>query len=152
MKKYNIFFLITSLTVVAIIAIQFSLIGSPATQRKANFDRTRVLNFQSIKSSMDNYYTEHKSLPKTLGELTGTDIMDPEMGNTYEYQILSKDQFSLCATFLMDYTEEEKYKPSEPYNSEEKVAHPAGYYCKTYTAVDYNTETTFDISVPIKPF
>ncbi|HLC76479.1 MAG TPA: DUF5671 domain-containing protein [Candidatus Peribacterales bacterium] len=97
------------------------LSGSPATQRLHRFDDKRVENLRSIHQEIMNivYNGEpyrmdivpRKAVPATLEEVqsaalyTRPEIVDPETGAPYEYRVVSRTAYELCATFAFDRNE-----------------------------------------------
>ncbi len=92
--------------IVVILAIGFGfyVAGSPASQRMVRFDETRVNNLSSLQGQIINYWQKKNELPQNLDQMAN-DILgiiiprDPKTGVSYEYQVLGKLKFELCATF-----------------------------------------------------
>lgn len=96
---------------VAIIALIAGMVinGSPVTRRNIRFDIERVSELSSIANSINHAADSMDDfrLPETLK--SGVDsqefwysfdqIVDPETGEEYEYQILSETRYKLCANF-----------------------------------------------------
>ena len=92
--------------VVIVVAICASLfvVGSPAKQRDARLDQSRVSGLQTVQSSLVQYWRDKEVLPENLTELEDDIIgyrnpLDPESGEMYEYAVTGELTFQLCATF-----------------------------------------------------
>lgn len=94
----------------------FSVMGSPANQRKLRLDERRIQDLQSIQWQVINFYQQKSKLPENLEMLkdpiSGYSLpIDPEFekGILYEYKLISQDDkkakispvFELCATFAL---------------------------------------------------
>lgn len=90
--------------VFAAITAGFFIVGSPATQRDRRFDEQRINNLQILQNEIINYWTQKDVLPLKLDVLKNSvsgfsPPVDPQTGQTYEYNIKSKLIFELCANF-----------------------------------------------------
>ncbi len=132
----------------------FFLIGSPTKQRALRFDSMRSQHLQSLKYSIDAYYTQLGKLPAALAELNtppyyfGGIINDPETGIEYEYRATGKREYELCATFTMSSNEAlndsiTRYTPAEP--NMFGYEHGAGRQCFPVIAPE---KTTNEVTVP----
>jgi len=101
-------------TVVAVILFlglitwSFAIMGSPAKQRAWRLDGTRVNDLQNIQSQIISYWQQKEKLPENLSDLSNPIMnnylpVDPEykIGRLYEYKIIDKLSFELCATFTL---------------------------------------------------
>jgi hypothetical protein len=82
----------------------FSVMGSPQTQRQIRFDNERESSLQSIQWQIINYWQQKQALPATLADLndalSGYAVpTDPQTKASYEYAVVSKTSFKLCANF-----------------------------------------------------
>ncbi len=90
--------------VIAAIGFGFYVAGSPQNQRAVRFDERRVQDLSSLQYQIINYWQKKNELPSTLDQLAN-DILgiviprDPRTGAAYEYKVLGKLEFELCATF-----------------------------------------------------
>lgn len=131
---------ITALTVAALL-YGFSTIPSPSQQRDIKLDHERVSDLGQLNFSINEYYTNHEQLPKSLDELTdnayapGTPLIkeDPVTHQQYEYIITSLTSYKLCATFASDSTKEAQYAYDEDnynYSSfSDNFKHGKGHIC-----------------------
>lgn len=117
----------------------FFLIGSPTQQRVLRFDNLRSQNLQSLKYSIDAYYTQSGKLPATLSDLNqapyylGGTITDPETGTAYEYTITGDKNYNLCAMFGA--ATQQKNGTTNPYGSDTfAYTHTAGKQCYSLIA------------------
>ena len=90
-------------------------IGSPGSERQRKFDQRRVEDLQGIRREVFNIAYEvvtrrdeqepSNPLPASIDEIAGKAhyqrirIVDPETGVPYRYEVVSADDFSLCAVF-----------------------------------------------------
>ncbi|MDP2586405.1 MAG: DUF5671 domain-containing protein [Candidatus Komeilibacteria bacterium] len=98
---------VVGLVTVAVVA-GFFIIGSPAEQRKLQFDERRVNDLSYLQSEILNYWQSKEVLPTELSalndELRGVRVpQDPENNTDYEYEVKGPNQFALCATFNLSY-------------------------------------------------
>lgn len=139
-------FLAIILGVVTIVSIGagFLIIGSPADQRNRRFDTQRVNDLQMLQSQVINYWTQKGAIPAQIGDMqdsiSGFVIpKDPETGVAYEYKVIDKLNFQLCADFKtvgpdagsarnLSYT---PYNVGDPYS--QNWAHKAERACFTRT-------------------
>lgn len=97
---------IVSLIVLASIVYGIVIIGSPASQRAKMLDEQRVNDLSSIQGQIVYTQWENKGeVPTNLEALKDpisgyTLPTDPETKQSYEYTMLSKNSFELCATFI----------------------------------------------------
>ncbi len=123
--------------VVVFVVGAFFLIGSPARQRILRFDGMRSQQLQSLKYSIDSYYSQSGHLPTSLEDLnqapyySGATIADPETGVAYEYKATGDAEYELCATFSTTAPENTKNLPAtKPYGSDAfAYEHAAGRQC-----------------------
>ncbi len=104
-KSAKYFVYILSAAVLATIIYGIVLIGSPYQQNARNLDQQRVNDLSNIQNDIVyNYWESKGTVPTTLSELNDqisgyTVPIDPSTGLSYEYKMLSKSSFELCATF-----------------------------------------------------
>ncbi len=96
---------VVSLVVLAGIVYGVVIIGSPTSQRAKMMDTQRVTDLINIQNEIVYIQWENKGVvPETLEDLKNsvssfTIPSDPETKQNYEYKMLSKNSFELCATF-----------------------------------------------------
>jgi len=95
---------IVAVIVLGSIVWGFFLIGTPVDQRNRRFDDTRVQNLQELQSQIINYWQQKEVLPKELSALqdsiSGFIVpLDPMDKSSYEYKVIDKLSFELCAVF-----------------------------------------------------
>ena len=105
-KDYmNIFLAFISAVILASIIYGIMLIGSPALQHAKMLDEQRINDLTSIQSQIVYVQWQNKgTVPSSLDVLKDpiSNYMvptDPETKANYEYKMLSKNSFELCATF-----------------------------------------------------
>jgi len=128
---------IISIVAAAIIA-GFFIVGSPFEGRVRRFDERRVSDLQFLQEEITNYWMNKQKLPENLS-LLRDDIRsvsipkDPETGTEYEYKILEKTKFALCASFSRPTetygAQTQKSVPAEPYVGIENWEHKEGRVC-----------------------
>lgn len=151
---------ITILTAIALV-YGFSAIPSPAQQHKLVLDHRRVSDLGTIKQRVEDYYTEHKTLPQSLDELKPLTTKDPETNAPYEYRILYEvpPYIQLCADFATDSSKDEPYGTADDTYSYPSYSgdfqHPKGHHCFKLSVNYYGpTPTINELSVtpaPIRP-
>jgi hypothetical protein len=115
----------------------FAVTGSPGTARLQQFDARRIEDLQSIRREIESIclgQTRHlaagerrleRPLPEKLDEVVESarhrrpDIVDPETGEPFGYEIVDESRFRLCATFHFARDEE-----ADPLWN-----HPEGRHC-----------------------
>lgn len=114
---------LVAVLVLATIVSGFFIVGSPTTQRSRQFDDRRISDLQNIQSQIVNYWQQKEKLPEKLADLNDsisgfTVPTDPENGQAYEYNVISSQDFELCAVFktasLANTTDTAIVKPSTP--------------------------------------
>lgn len=111
------FLIIGGVLVLIATAWSFALMGSPARSRDLRMDEQRLGHLRAIAAEIQNivlesaYYAPdnkpvlRRELPKTLEEAQESalyqklSITDPETGVPYEYRVLGRSTFELCAQF-----------------------------------------------------
>lgn len=139
-KKIKISFSVVSLVVLVGIIGGIFIIGSPNAQRAKNMDDRRVGDLMTIQSQIVNIQWQNKgTVPASLAVLNDPISnfiapKDPETNADYEYKMLSKNSFELCAVFK---TKSDATSASVPvyYGSatNENWQHDAGRFCFTRT-------------------
>ena len=110
----------------------FYIVGTPADQRNRRFDEQRVMDLQNLQYQIINYWTMKEKLPTNLSELND-DIsgyvapLDPDSKMPYEYKMLDKLKFELCANFVLA-------SDDKAFGKNMSLARPYGPY-------DYNQES-----------
>ena len=102
----------------------FAVTGSPGTARLHKFDERRVEDLQTIRGEIENICLGDgrlrppkerqllRPLPATLEQVANSarrrrpNILDPETGEAYGYEVLEEAHFRLCATFRFARDEE----------------------------------------------
>ena len=89
---------------VATIVAGFFIIGTPAQARRYQYDEQKVSDLQTIQSEVISYWQEEGKLPTSLAVLNDpaagvTVPVDEQTGQPYQYSVLSKLAFKLCANF-----------------------------------------------------
>ncbi len=134
-------FAVVGITSFAILA-GFFVAGSPQSERLRRFDELRISQLQGIQYEIASYWQAKNALPQSLddlrNEITGfIPPIDPETGKSYEYSIIDKTSFELCATFKtsnrQNVSPESQPIPALPYGFEENFLHDEGRACFTRT-------------------
>ena len=127
-----IYFYTTLFLVLAIFTSSFFVIDSPYQTRNRRADEMIMSNFDIISSSIDQYYNDNNSkLPANFDELMGKIVYLREenlhnaQNERYEYKIVDKMTYQLCAEFKTSNKELPKGE-SMPYG---RWIHDSGYQC-----------------------
>lgn len=93
-----------ALVVIAGIVIGGFFLGdSPKEARARRLDDRRVSDLWSVQSAVEAYWGVKQELPVALtdaAELYSNIPADPDTGASYEYLVVSKTDYQLCATFI----------------------------------------------------
>src|SRR3989344_5904847 len=142
-KKLNTNFLsITAVIATFTIVWGLWLSGSPAAQRIKKFDDRRVEQLRIIHGEVVNIAygnepyrpetTPKNPIPQTLEEVQASafyqrpEITDPETGAPYEYRVINRTTYELCAVFST--VRDDRY--------DIQWNHAAGRYCYTLDVTD----------------
>lgn len=117
----------SSVVILAMLILGFVLVGSPSQQRKIRMDEERVNNLSYIQSEIIYYWQQKESLPESLtvlnNDLRAVKIPnDPQTGEAYEYAVIDKLSFELCADFNL----ENRAQAPDPY-AHESMAYEYSY-------------------------
>lgn len=122
------------LAVVGAIVAGLILVGSPAQARREKADLDRVSDLEALTHGVRQFYLDRKELPATLdlaytrSNKMADDLLDPETRAPYDYRVIDKDHFELCADFQTDQS-----KATKPgYYSDEVLPfwkHQSGRQC-----------------------
>jgi hypothetical protein len=94
----------------AIAAVVVSIYLNPPSVVKAHaLDDQRMQALQQMNAAIGNYYRAHQELPQTLAILENrnglsprSDWTDPVTHRPYEYGVVSRNSYRLCADFAAD--------------------------------------------------
>lgn len=136
-KKKNrviqIYFYASLVLVIAVFVASLFIVESPSQTRNRKFDNFILDNFNNLDAAVTSYYQEFKKLPEGLNELKieynylGEDsIKDPATKIEFEYRVVNKNTYELCANFRASNKEETN---SEYSYYKDKWPHEAGYQC-----------------------
>ncbi len=97
---------------------------SPQHARNVKMDEKRIEQLQDLSEQIKEYHLKNAALPNQLSDLVEEKLVfqetieDPETHKVFEYQAISPNRYTLCATF---YFEKKDYKPI--------WSHAAGHQC-----------------------
>lgn len=82
----------------------FMIIGTPASARLYRLDDQKINDLQTLQYQIVTYWQHTQTAPKTLIDLNDSLSnvplpVDPQTGQSYEYQFVDKNHFILCTTF-----------------------------------------------------
>ncbi len=102
-KRHTILWASVAVVILSIV-MAFFIVGSPAQQRALRFDQQRINDLQNLQYQILNYWQQKRELPATQAELVNyfTGFVPPKDPRTllpYEYIIIEKGSFKVCATF-----------------------------------------------------
>ncbi|MDD5294722.1 MAG: DUF5671 domain-containing protein, partial [Patescibacteria group bacterium] len=156
-KKKNrviqVYFYASLVLVIAIFVASLFIVESPTQTRNRKFDNFILDNFNSIDMAITSYYQEFKKLPEGLNELKteysylGEEtIKDPASKILFDYRIVDKNTYELCATFKAS-NKNENIQEYTYYK--DKWTHDAGYQC-LQQKVHTEDNLKAPISVPVR--
>ena len=92
---------------VGTIVAAISVMGTPSEQRAARIDERRVDDLEALDVDIRAFAEKNGSLPgdlATLAHVPGRQLplKDPESGTPYEYRVIAKNAYQLCAQFKTD--------------------------------------------------
>ncbi len=96
---------ITSILLIVVSLVTgFTLVDTPTVTRAKAYDQQRTMDLENLSLTIDNYYLRFKELPVNLGDLEEIQNVpvDPRTNQPYTYQVVSKNEYKLCAVFEMD--------------------------------------------------
>ncbi|HVS79479.1 MAG TPA: DUF5671 domain-containing protein, partial [Candidatus Paceibacterota bacterium] len=134
-KALRNFMLTATLIILASIAGGFAVMGSPMSQRNAQFDSRRVSDLMGIQSEIVSYWQRKGALPQNLDALNDPIASyaapaDPQTGASYEYKQTGALSFELCATFrTASNPAANEVPPMYPGASNDVWTHGAGRQC-----------------------
>jgi hypothetical protein len=130
-KLFKSFIIGTSIIVFCLIVIGLFLIGSPSKLRNQNFDKKRVDDLSFIQSEIISYWQLKERLPENLSDLNDPlrnfEVpFDPETKESYDYKVISQEEFEICANFKTEQKiDETKPNFATPYGFD----HGSGNVC-----------------------
>ncbi len=133
MNKYIGFIIGLGIFCLILVVVSFNMMGSPNQQKKINFDRQRIADFNSLKYHIEDHYRVNGSLPISLEKLSKIPmltLLDPETKQPYTYMKDSPTFYSLCTQFSTDSSESSNI--SSDYYSNPPITFKKGYSCISY--------------------
>ena len=123
MSGQKILAIAVSTMIGAAIIYGFIVAGSPSTARQIKLDGQRLGDLRQMSQTIQRYAKDKGELPIDLALLIDdpqyTHILgnytDQETGNDYEYQLIDKTHFELCAVFFASSDEQDDRYYREPY-------------------------------------
>lgn len=102
-RKRSVAIGVAVLAAVTILA-GFFIIGTPSQARAYREDEQKVSDLQTIQNDIVNYWQQNGTLPGSLAKigqpLTGGSLpIDEQTGQAYEYIVVGRTSFKLCADF-----------------------------------------------------
>lgn len=129
--------------VTATIGYGLFLAGTPQKERLRQFDDRRINDIITIASFVDEYYKQELVLPKNLAKIDQKQLPhDPHTNIPYEYRVIEKTMYELCATFDLS-SDEIRYRDARsypkpvfesPFSGTPDFSHGTGYYCFSFDA------------------
>jgi Tfp pilus assembly protein PilV len=111
------------LAVVAIVALGFWILGSPAHERQVHQDMRTVQALCTLAQQIDsNWRSSNKVLPANLSRFPASSSQDPTTNAPFIYRLKAGSEYELCATFLTDDLHERQ-------NEDSYWLHPKGPHC-----------------------
>jgi hypothetical protein len=136
-KLVKIYFYASLSVVVIVFAASLFFIPSPQQTRSIKIDEAILGNFTSIDNAIQTFYQSDGRLPKDLNELkknfnyiTSDNLKDPVTAKDFDYNIVDKKDYQLCATFqTANKNGTDRSYPNNLYV--DQWPHDAGYQCLT---------------------
>jgi hypothetical protein len=109
-SKHHWFAGLATIVVVAAVVAAIAVVESPAKERQRRLDQVRTQDLRAVQRLVNAYWKLHTSLPENLivlSQAPGFEKIptDPQTQQPYEYSIVGKAQFRLCAAFARDSSE-----------------------------------------------
>lgn len=119
-KVQAVFGVVSAAIVLSAVVWGFVILGSPFTERLRKFDDRRLEDLRAIRRAIERMVVRHEDgeptllrpLPETLEEVAAyveqeeyygqIQLDDPQTGEPYDYKVLGKSKFELCATFSLE--------------------------------------------------
>lgn len=143
----NIFGGLVIIAVIGVVIGGFIATGSPNKNRLIKLDNEKVIRLNNLNYEISNYFNDKQKLPNVLSDLPVSELNnDPQINKPFEYKILDKNKFELCADFNLASKDPNPrlYYASKPppfLESDPKFAiHQQGRNCfqNTTTLIDAN--------------
>lgn len=109
-KVVKAYFYAALALVLAAFVLAAANVESPRETKNRKIDETVLRSFNDIRFAVDNYYqNNNRKLPESLDQVSRRDwssfdseedTRHPVSGESYEYQVLSENEYELCANFL----------------------------------------------------
>ena len=116
-----------AVAIAAAVAAGLMAAGSPAKARARRFDDRRIEDLTALGRAVDHHHSVSGRLPAALAELeqdwTVLDLLDPVSKQPYEYAIVDRERYQLCAVFHQSSTGPDRF-----------WQHGAGRHCFTLRA------------------
>ena len=146
-----------SIAIAAIALISaFFFIDSPFKVRQQKDDQAVINKFSQIDSAINAYYGENGKLPVNLKDLLAggsayyiveNDITDPGTGKIFDYKVVNKDAYELCATFK---TANKEQGADKSYYFDTRWLHDSGYQCLKQRIAKIDQNKPVPMSVPVR--
>jgi len=122
--------------VVVLISLGFSLtmVQSPTQARNLRLDNQTINSLSSVDGYMNRYYSEKGKLPADFQvlikeyALTDKDFANPVTNEKFDFKVVDKTHYELCAVFNASNKEQNK---NVNYYGSTSWVHDAGKYCFT---------------------
>lgn len=116
----------------------FTLVGSPAFNRKLAADKNRRDDLRTLERNVESYFEEQKKLPEKLTDLEknkaigyeAPEFEDPTTKKPYGYKVVDPYSYELCADFEL--TSKEAVLEKNRWDSDSdsrRWEHPSGPHC-----------------------
>lgn len=149
MFKHYVGIALSAVLVLIVIAVSFSIVGTPADERARNLDKARLSDFSRLKTAIQTYYSTNTKFPSSLGDLDGKpNYKDPGSGKEYEFKPGEGGKYELCTTFSTDSAETKKeggttdtYPSVYSLGFDADTTHSKGEDCIEYAIPSYYLNT-----------
>ncbi|MFB6226118.1 MAG: hypothetical protein ABEJ02_02090 [Candidatus Paceibacteria bacterium] len=135
MNFRKIFFTVVVVFVVFVVVFGFYVAGSPKDARLRDIDDRKISDLQRISYSINQFYKANNDLPDNLEQININNedlLQDPQTNKTYRYNIISNNEYELCADFNFSSKEKDRAHapPLAPVGAEQTDwSHSSGKNC-----------------------
>ncbi len=125
-KKINIFSYASLAVVLLVFISAWFFVESPSYARDKKIDSEIIGDINNLRNTVDAYYAEHQRLPEDLN-FSERIWKDPRTNQEYEYEVISENEYKICADFATSNLEKEAYQEwRDPVGID---FHDKGYKC-----------------------
>lgn len=163
MIKNIIGIIVVGIIVLVAVIYGFTSSGSPMHVRAVKFDAQRLSDINTLKYSIQYYYSTNNKLPSTLEDAktsyygNSSTPVDPETKKPYSYEPGAGIDYKLCTTFSSSNMGDSDIQKNNYNYYGSNLEHPKGYHCfdfavtptpTPYNYYNYSTPTPYRYLTP----